>query len=184
MFCRISEDNLNGPGSLPARLKALPGFSPPASGWNDLASRMQARRRRFVAMSGSLALAASVVVAVSAVLLRPALQPPQQPAAVAPVATAKPASAGSQQVAQLIDRSQALERELSSARPQVVVWNSSRETRAAALEQRLRMIDAQLNYADSDSAETLWRDRVKLMNALVQLHRPQDPALMYASYQY
>jgi hypothetical protein len=66
----------------------------------------------------------------------------------------------------------------------VVVWNSGRETRVAAIEQRLRLIDAQLNYADSDSAETLWRDRVRLMNALVELHKPQEPGLMYASYQY
>ena len=182
MFCRISEDHLShsfsGPGSLPARLKALPAFTPPPGGWNSLAARLQARRRRFVAMSGGFALAASVVVAISAALLKPALQP-DTPALAVASSTRAPT-----ELAQLINRSQALERELSSAKPQVVVWNSQRETRAAALEQRLRMVDAQLNYADSDSAEALWRDRVKLMNALVELHKPQAPGLMYASYQY
>ena len=184
MYCRISEDGLTGPGSLPARLKALPSYAPPSSGWQDLASRLAARRRRFYAMGSGLALAASVVVAVSVVLIKPVQQPIRQPgAAPAPVAS----SSGTTQVAQLIDRSQALERELSSARPQVVVWNSGRETRAAALEQRLRMVDAQLNYsADSESAESLWRERVRLMNALVDLHKPQSqaPGLMYASFQY
>ena len=181
MFCRISEDNLNDPGSLPARLRALPAYAPPSSGWSDLASRMAAKRRRFYAVSTGFALAASVAVAVSVALIRPA---PLAPAASEPAGFA--ARTASTEVAQLIDRSQALERELATARPQVVVWTSGREARATAIEQRLRMIDAQLNYADSDSAETLWRDRVKLMNALVDLHKPQAqaPGLMYASYQY
>src|SRR5205085_2193290 len=105
MFCRISEDGLTGPGSLPARLKALPSYAPPSSGWQDLASRMAAKRRRFYAVSSSLALAASVVVAVSVMLIKPVGQP-----GVAPVPAAS--SSGTTEVAQLIDRSQALEREL------------------------------------------------------------------------
>jgi hypothetical protein len=44
-------------------------------------------------------------------------------------------------------------------------------------------VDARLNYGGSDSAE-LWRDRVRLMKALVELHQPEAPALQYASYQY
>jgi len=56
--------------------------------------------------------------------------------------------------------------------------------RAALLEQRLRVIDAQLNVAEPGSAEPLWRERVRTMNALVELHEPQAPALQYASYQY
>lgn len=179
MFCRISEIALNDPGSLPARLRALPAYTPPPGGWNALSARMAAKRRRFVAMTGGFALAASVVVAISAVLLKTGAVPDVPETHVAGTGPGQ-----STQVAQLITRSQALERELSSARPQVVVWNSGREARAAAIEQRLRMIDAQLNYADPDSAESLWRDRVKLMNALVELHKPQEPGLMYASYQY
>jgi hypothetical protein len=64
------------------------------------------------------------------------------------------------------------------------VWSSGREARAAALERKVRLIDQQLNYARPDSAERLWRDRVRTMNALVELHQPQGPALQYASYQY
>jgi hypothetical protein len=178
MFCRISEDSLNGPGSLPARLKALPAFAPPPGGWSQLNARMQARRRRVVAISTGFALAASVVVAISVVLVKPV----HAPGTAAPQAVATAAS--NTTVAQLIDRSQQLERELASARPQVVVWNSGRETRTALIEQRLRLVDAQLNYADPESAERLWRDRVTLMKSLVALHQPQEPALMKASYQY
>jgi len=69
-------------------------------------------------------------------------------------------------------------------RPQVAVWNSGRDSRAALLEQELRRVDAQLNFADATSAERLWSRRVKLMNALVELHETEAPALQYASYQY
>lgn len=172
MFCRISEDRLT-PGGLPARLRALPAFAPPPGGWLDLQRRLRARRRRWIAAAGSgMALAASVLVAVGLVGLRP-----DAPPGVA-VPAARP------EVAQLITRSQNLERQLSSARPQVAVWSSGRDAKAAMLEQRVRMIDAQLNVAGSDSAERLWRDRVRLMNALVELHQPEEPALHYASYQY
>lgn len=172
MFCRISEDHLSGPGSLGERLRALPAFTPPPGGWLDLQRRRAAQRRRRVAAAGSgLAMAASVLVAIGLVGLRPDAPPPAAPAARS-------------EVAQLISRSQTLERQLSSARPQVVVWGSGRDARAEMLEKRLRMIDAQLNVAGSDSAERLWRDRVMLMNALVELHQPEEPALQYASYQY
>lgn len=176
MFCRISEDNLN-PNSLAERLRALPAYEPPALGWNRLQARMQARRRRYAAAGGGLALAASLLAAVGLVGLKPEVAPQ-------PDTTARAAAVQAPAVAQLISRSQALERQLAYARPQTVVWSSRRDTRAALLEQRLRMVDTQLNYADSESAERLWRDRVKLMDALVELHQPEEPALQYASYQY
>ena len=174
MFCRISEDHLNGPGSLAERLRALPAYTPPPGGWNRLSARLAARRRRFAMAGGGFALAASVLVGVGLGALR------QGPAP----APATAATAQSQEVAQLISRSQTLERELSSARPQAVVWSTGRSERAAELERSLRIIDAQLNYARPDSAERLWRERVRAMNALVALHKPQGPALQYASYEY
>lgn len=179
MFCRITEDRLNGPGSLAERLRALPAHTPPPDGWDRLSRRLDARRHRLAMAGGGFALAASLLVAVGLVGLRP------EPAPVAPAVTARSAAPeASTALAQLIARSQRLERELASARPQAVVWGSQRETRAALIEQRLRLVDAQLNFADPDSAERLWRDRVRLMNALVDLHRSEAPALHYASYQY
>jgi hypothetical protein len=173
---RISEDRLTD--ALSERLRALPAHAPPAGGWNRLNQRLQARRRRFVAAGGGLALAASVLVAIGLTRLRPDVNPAA--AGYGATATRSP------EVAQLISRSQNLERELSSARPQVAVWNSGREAGATLLEQQLRRVDAQLNFADDRrTAERLWRERVRLMNALVDLHRSEEaPALQYASYQY
>ena len=160
---------------LPERLRALPAFTPPPGGWRQLDARLNARRRRYLVAGGGFALAASVLVAVGLVSLRPESAPP-----AVTVASGQSLPA----VAQLITRSQALERELSSVRPQVAVWNSGRDSRAALLEQELRRVDAQLNFADATSAERLWSRRVKLMNALVELHETEAPALQYASYQY
>ena len=182
MFYRISEAHLSGPNSLGERLRALPSFTPPPGGWARLERRRAVdRRRRYAAAGGGLALAASVLVAIGLVGLKP---DPAPSFGGGFAATSSGSPAAQREVAQLISRSQNLERELQTARPQVAVWSSSREARATMLEQRLRVIDAQLNVADSEAAQRLWRDRVKLMNALVELHQPQEPALQYASYQY
>jgi hypothetical protein len=90
----------------------------------------------------------------------------------------------SAEMAQLIGRSQALERELAYVRPQVAVWNTGRDNRARLLETELRRVDEQLDFAEPQAAEALWRRRVMLMNALVELHETEAPALQYASYQY
>jgi len=181
MFYRISEDHLSGPSSLGERLRALPSFTPPPGGWARLERRRAVdRRRRYAAAGGGLALAASVLVAIGLV----GLKPDPAPSFGGGFAASSASPAAQREVAQLISRSQNLERELQTARPQVAVWSSSREARATMLEQRLRVIDAQLNVADSEAAQPLWRERVKLMNALVELHQPQAPALQYASYQY
>jgi len=176
---KISEDHLSGPGSLSERLRALPNFTPPPGGWARIERRRQARRLRYGAAGTGLALAASVLVAVSLLAVKPDPVPALGGSGFAAGAAQK------REVAQLISRSQNLERELSRARPQVAVWSSGRETRADLIEQRLRVVDAQLNLpTDPNSAERLWRTRVKLMKALVELHESEAPALQYASYQY
>jgi len=167
---------------LPERLRALPAYTPPPGGWRRLDERLNARRRRYVMAGGGFALAASVLVAVGLVGLRPDVAPPAPIAATPSVATVSARS--SPAVEELITRSQALERELSSVRPQVAVWNTSRDTRAALLERELRRVDARINFADDETREQLWRRRVQLMNALVELHETEAPALQYASYQY
>jgi hypothetical protein len=168
MYCRISQNDLN-PDSLPARLRALPGFAPPPGGWARLQQRRQRQRYRRAAAGTGLALAASLMVAVGLVGYRPD-----------PV----PAPADEPSLQQLISHSQRLELQLARARPQVVVWDGRNAARAEILRQQLMAIDAQLDYAPAETSEPLWRDRVQLMNALVELHRPEAPALQYASYQY
>jgi hypothetical protein len=182
MYSRIGESMSHE--SLPERLRALPRFTPPAGGWSAMNARLAARRRNYAVAGGGFALAASILVAVGLVAIRPdAVPPARQPGGETVVVMAPEASP---QLRQLISRSQALERELSSLRPQVAVWNTGRDSRAMLLETELRRVDAQLNFAEPDAAEALWRRRVQLMHALVRLHDTESeaPALQYASYQY
>jgi len=175
----ISSNELN---SLPARLRGLRDFDPPAGGWQRLQRRTRMRRVQAWA-GGGLALAASVLLGVGLSLGIGV----KQPATVPLIETAQQ-TASNADIHQLISTSQRLEQRLARVRPRVAVWDSTREARADELEQRVMAVDAQLNYYASDprSAETLWRNRVELMNALVDLHQPQarEPALQYASYQY
>jgi len=175
------------PNPLPERLKALPAFAPPPGGWQRLDARLNARRRRYAVAGGGLALAASVLVAVGLVGLRPDPAPQTAPAAGGTVVAASESRRAPElppAVAQLISRSQALERELAHVRPQVAVWNTGRDNRAMQLEAELRRVDDQLDFAEPQDAEALWRRRVTLMSALVRLHETEAPALQYASYQY
>jgi hypothetical protein len=175
----ISSNELN---SLPARLRGLRDYDPPAGGWQRLQRRTRARRIQAYA-GGGLALAASLLLGIGLSLGIGV----KQPAAV-PVIEPAQQTASNADINRLISTSQLLEQRLARVRPQVAVWDSSREARADELEQRVQAVDAQLNYYASDprSAETLWRNRVELMNALVDLHKPQprEPAWQYASYQY
>lgn len=175
---------MSNPNSLSERLRALPPHTPPPGGWLDLNRRMAARRRNLAVAGGGFALAASVLVGVGLVGLRPEAASPPSAAVTTVASRAAPAAQVSPAVAQLISRSQALERQLSSVRPQVAVWNTGRDTRALMLETELRRVDAQINFAESQAAEALWRRRVQLMSALVDLHETEAPALQYASYQY
>jgi hypothetical protein len=176
---------MSNPNPLPERLRALPAFTPPPGGWLDLNRRLHARRRNFAVAGGGFALAASVLVAVGLVGMRPDVVAPTAPAPEStPVTTPVAASRINPAVAQLISRSQALERQLSYVRPQVAVWNTGRDTRAMLFETELRRVDAQLNFAGPEEAEALWSRRVQLMTALVDLHETEAPALQYASYQY
>jgi len=183
MFNRIDEDRMN-PGSLPERLRALPAHVPPPGGWRRLDDRLNARRRNYAIAGGGFALAASVLVAVGLVGLRPDAAPQAGAAVVASAGPGQVAPAVSPAMAQLISRSQALERELAYVRPQVAVWNTGRDNRALLLVAELRRVDEQLDFVEPQAAEALWRRRVLLMNALVELHQPEAPALQYASYQY
>jgi capsule polysaccharide export protein KpsE/RkpR len=174
---------MNHSNPLPERLRALPAYTPPAGGLAELNRRLHARRRNFAVAGGGFALAASVLVAVGLVGMRPDTVAPigapvQTQVASTPVRQVSPA------VAQLISRSQALERQLAYVRPQVAVWNTGRDTRAMFLETELRRVDQELNFAEAADAEALWSRRVQLMHALVDLHDNEAPALQYASYQY
>lgn len=152
--------------TLSEHLQALPDFDPPPDGWSRLQVRLEpapvvVRRRR----AASLALAASVLTMIGAGWLAWSPAPPAATAtSAASVATTDPALAG------LMARSRALESDLATVRPQVVVWDSRLAATTQTLESRLAMVDLQLNHADAAGARRLWQDRVALMARLVETH--------------
>lgn len=138
-------------------LRSLPSFEAPADGWQRLQGAVAARpRRRTRGLAAGTALAASVLLAF-AIIVRP------DPRAPSPVPTSE--------VARLMQRSQGLERDLNRLRPQVAVWDARHAARAQAIEDRIAIVDLQLNYAQPSGAKQLWQDRVALLGSLVETHR-------------
>ena len=78
----------------------------------------------------------------------------------------------------LATESAQLERELNSIEYQPSLTSADTATIAAVLEDRIGYVDAQLTYAaanriDLRQTETLWRERVDLMNTLVDVRYAQ-----------
>jgi hypothetical protein len=159
--------------TLPDRLRELPDFTPPPGGWGRLVERLDGDRpRRRPRLAMPMALAASLLVAVTVALLVP-----RPPATVG--------AAPNHEVAQLMQQSQSLEQELQRVRPQVPVWNGHMAATAAHLRHDVALVDLQLSYTSAREnpadAQRLWRDRVTLMSRLVQTHR--EATLTPVSYQ-
>ena len=143
--------------TLKEALKALTPFDPPVDGWQRLQRALPATpQRRNRRLAAGLALAASVLVAIGAALRLPV---PQRPTAL------------DRDIAALMLQSRSLEQDLARLRPQVAVWNAGYEAAAQAIEGRLAVVDVQLNHAQPESARRLWRDRVALLDSLVETHQ-------------
>jgi hypothetical protein len=145
-----------------ARLKALPTLRPSRDRWPETAARLRAerlrRRNRQIGFSG-LAAAASVVLALT-VNNRP-----------------QPAEPGSNQINQVMARSQALENALSDYNPEGRVLDGRTARIAEELEDRIARLDRQLEMTELVPEQTrdeellrLWRERVGLLDALVDVH--------------
>lgn len=163
-ICRAELDRLD---QRVARLRALPTLAPGRNRFAELASRARAdrRRRRFVTVSlGGVALAASVALAV---VLLP--QAPQGPT-VAQLTE-------QQELEDIISQSQQLEGAIEAYNPEQRVTDGRTAVVAANLEDRLARVDQQIQLVDimdqrvrQQEALRLWRERVGLLNALVDVH--------------
>ena len=142
-----------------AALKALPSINPPRDRWSAvrgqvMGERAQARRR----FGGWLAAAAAASVALaigSGGLVTPAAQEPDA-------------------LAELVSEAQMLEQALRNMRPETRVLNGRTLGAVAALEDRLELLDvlfeeARLRRLPRDRVVILWRERVDLMDALVNV---------------
>jgi DNA repair exonuclease SbcCD ATPase subunit len=160
--CPLCQRELDRLHQRVARLKALPTLRPTRDRWSETAARFRAerlrRRTRQVGFAG-LAAAASVALAVT-VLDRPvALQ------------------ANPNQINQVMERSQALENALSEYNPEGRVLDGRTARIAQELEDRIARLDRQLEVTELAPKQArdpellrLWRERVGLLDALVDVH--------------
>lgn len=157
-LCRAEVDRLH---QVAAALRALPAVRPPRDRWPEVRVQVLAtrRRRRWVMAGwGSLAAAAALalIVGVRAVTLQQA--------------AARPANLDS-----LVIESQKLEEALRAYDPTSRVLSGRAASTIAQLEDRIALVDAQLNEAQHSGASRadlvdLWQQRVQLMNQLVNVH--------------
>jgi len=164
--------------ALREKLRGLPVQSPQGDPWPHIVARAGATaesaagRRGFPSPAWPLALAASVLVAVLAAVLWPASQPK------APVAVELDQPATRTATRELVAESQRLEQLLRSVSHQPRVVNVGTADTIAQLEDRIALLDYGLSLGagtqlDPNDAEALWRQRVELMNSLVQVRAAQ-----------
>lgn len=168
-LCRAELDRLD---QRVARLRALPTLAPARNRFAEIRARAATdRRRRVVVISlGGLALAATVALAV---VLSPGT-------AAAP----SPTLAEQRELEDIIGRSQSLEGAIQAYNPEQRVTDGRTAVVAASLEDRLARVDRQLQMVDyldqrvrQQEALRLWRERVGLLNALVDVHATRARAV-------
>ncbi len=152
-----------------ARLKALPSLAPSRSQWRTVSGRLAERRRRqvtrWVAITG-LAAAASITL----------------------VATTRSTDQvhATEQVAltEAMTRSRQLEQLIQSYNPDARVTDGRTVRLAGALEARISDVDQQLEVAQlrggrnqDEALLRLWRQRVGLLDALVDVHLTRASAV-------
>lgn len=160
---------------LGAALRALPMPAPERSEWPRLAATL-ASRRRTPARRFRPAFAAAAAVALAAVLV-PYVLRQAPPAGVTPgIADANPTVADARDADDLraatlglIARNQALESWLRAAGEPL---DAGAAFASAELQDLIGMVDVQLSVADDPQrAQTLWRERLDLMQQLAEVRR-------------
>ena len=145
-----------------ARIKALPALRPSRDRWPQVAARLRVdRRAQRQRIAGLIGLAAAASIAVAVVIgPRP-----------------DTASAGEQEIQAAMARSQALETALSQYHPEQRMLDGRTAGIAQELEDRIARVDRELEMAEllqsqprDDQLLKLWRERVGLLDALVDVH--------------
>lgn len=163
--CRLEADRL---AQRSARLRALPSLRPARDNWSRVRDRVEADRRRVLFRRGALVGLAAAATLLLAVLLRP-------------VSSVLPAST---EVAEVRSRSNQLEQFLQAYDADSRVTNGRTARLAVDLEDRIALVDRQLEAAQLLEARQrdpamlqLWRQRVGLLDALVDVHLTQASAV-------
>ena len=143
-----------------AQLRALPTLNSPRDRWSVIRAQVAAaRRRKRMVKTGwaSLALAASLAGVI----------------AVRGVRTQQAGAAQQQDLKSLVSRSQQLEEALREYDPSHRVMSAATAGAVADLEDRIAAVDAELGdqpRMSRNDAVGLWRQRVQLMEGLVNVH--------------
>jgi Tfp pilus assembly protein PilN len=145
-----------------ARLKALPALRPMRDRWPETAAWVRAdRRQRWQRTGGLVGLAAAASIALGMLTGRSS--------GALPI--------GEQEIHQAMVRSQALESALSQYHPEDRVLDGRTAGIAQELEDRIARVDRELEMADllqrqsrDEQLLKLWRERVGLLDALVDVH--------------
>lgn len=149
-----------------ARLRALPTLRPARDRFPIVRAQLVAdRRRRRVRWTGLGGLAMAASVALFAVL------GPDRGGTGAPLA------ALSGELTETINRSQQLERALLALEPEARMIDSRTAAITGRIEDRLQLVDREIQAADLLDRQVrmleqlrLWRERVGLLDALVDVH--------------
>jgi Tfp pilus assembly protein PilN len=161
--CALCQEEMERLHQRVARLKALPPLRPARDRWSGIAAQLRTERRqrrnRYAGLAG-LAAAASIALAVG----------------VAPLLT-PPTSAEHEQIEQIMERSRALESALQGYDPESRVLDGRTAGIAQELEDRIAGVDRELELTDLLNPRSrepellkLWRERVGLLDALVDVH--------------
>jgi hypothetical protein len=145
-----------------ARLKALPTLKPARSQWPAVSARLQVRKQHRLARwagLGGLSAAAGIAFVLG-------LRSSQQVDATEQLA-----------LSEAMDRSQKLEQMIQSYNPEARVTDGRTVRMASALEDQIATVDQQLEVAQltrgsarDEALLRLWRQRVGLLDALVDVH--------------
>lgn len=146
-------------------LRALPALTPPAGAWVGAQVKLAARDAGGAATPVRLAMAASLVAMLAAVMLWSGVPQGGAPAD-------RPAPLGAP-INDLVAENARLEAVLADL-PRPSTTRAGTAYAVAALEDRLAVIDDRLTAvslqpAAPETTEELWRQRVNLMNSLVQV---------------
>jgi hypothetical protein len=154
-ICRLEADRL---AQRSARLRALPSLRPARDNWDRIRARVQAERRRMLLRRGALVGLVAAATLLLAVWLRP-------------VSSVSPAST---EVAEFLQAYDADSR----------VTDGRTARLAVDLEDRIALVDRQLEAAQlleerqrEAAMLQLWRQRVGLLDALVDVHLTQASAV-------
>ncbi len=183
--CEVCESELERLETVRRELQALGQIEPPLNSWIEIEDRLReaadSRRTRTTSMPFYLAAGGFAAAIVVAFLMSIASKDHD---IVTPVAEETNQTEHWDELKTLARRSQQLEQVLVALGDQPYVVRAGTADTIATLEDRIALVDYQLSYANAGllpatQPETLWQERVDLMNSLVQVRYAEVQRVSY-----